>query len=69
MTPNMGTTDKAVRIIAAVILVMLYFTNTLTGTLGLIALVVAGIFLLTSLIGVCPLYLPFGISTRKAGKK
>lgn len=69
MTKNIGTTDKAVRIVVAVILVGLYFTNSLTGTPGVIALIVAGIFFLTSLIGVCPLYLPFGISTRKAEKK
>lgn len=65
MKPNMGTVDKAVRILVAVIIAILYFTNQITGTAAIILLILAGIFILTSFISFCPLYLPFGISTRK----
>ena len=64
MKKNMGTIDKVIRIIVAVIIALLYFVHVLTGTLGIILLVVAAIFLLTSLVGVCPLYLPLKINTR-----
>jgi hypothetical protein len=63
MKSNVGNTDKAVRISIAVLLAALYFTGTITGVLGLIALVVAGVFVLTSLVGFCPLYAIFGMST------
>ena len=63
MKKNMGNTDRIIRIILAAFIVVLFFTKVLTGTLGIVLLVVAGIFVLTSLIGLCPLYLPFGLST------
>jgi len=63
MKKNMGTTDKIVRLLVAIIAAVLYFTGTVTGTLGIVLLVAAGIFLLTSLVSFCPLYAPFGIST------
>jgi hypothetical protein len=65
MKKNMGSIDKIVRIVLALVVVVLYFTNVVSGTLGIVLLVVAGIFVLTSLISFCPLYLPFGISTCK----
>jgi hypothetical protein len=65
MKKNMGTIDRVVRILAAVILAVLYFTNIVSGTIGIVLLVLAVVFLLTSLISFCPLYLPFGLSTRK----
>lgn len=65
MKKNMGSIDKIVRIVLALVIVILYFTNVVSGVLGIILLVVAGIFVLTSLISFCPLYLPFGISTCK----
>lgn len=65
MKANMGSTDKMIRIIVAIIFAALYFTGQVTGTIGIILLVLAGVFVLTSLIGFCPLYLPFGISTCK----
>jgi hypothetical protein len=61
----MGTVDKAVRIVIALIIATLFFTNVITGTLGIILLVLAGIFVLTSLISFCPLYAPFGCKTMK----
>lgn len=63
MKPNMGGTDRIIRFIAAAIAVVLYSTGTLTGTLGIIALVVAAIFTLTSVISFCPLYSIFGLNT------
>lgn len=63
MTKNMGGTDRFIRIIVAIIALILYFTGTLTGTVGIIALVVAGIFLLTSFVSFCPLYSILGMNT------
>lgn len=61
----MGSTDKIIRIAIAVIIAILYFTNTISGTVALVLGAFAVIFLLTSFISFCPLYYPFGISTRK----
>ena len=61
----MGIIDRTIRILIAVVVVTLYLTNIITGTLAIILLVLSAVFLLTSLIGFCPLYLPFGISTKK----
>ena len=61
----MGSTDKIIRIAAAVVIAVLYFTNTISGTLALILGVFAIIFIITSFVSVCPLYIPFGLSTRK----
>lgn len=70
MKKNMGTADRIIRILIAVIIGILYFTGTITGTLGIVLLVLAGVFVLTSFVGVCPLYVPFGIKTCSAkGKK
>jgi len=65
MKKNMGSTDKIIRGIVVIFVAILYFTETINGTLALILGAFAGIMLLTSLISFCPLYLPFGISTRK----
>ena len=65
MKKNMGTVDKVSRIVIAVVMAVLYFTNVVSGTLGIILLLLAVIFVATSLLGFCPLYLPFGFSTRK----
>ncbi len=61
----MGNIDKAARILAAVIIAILYFTGSIAGTTAIILLVVAVIFILTSFVSFCPLYAPFGISTLK----
>lgn len=61
----MGVIDKSVRIAAAVIIAVLYFTHVLSGTAAIILLVIAGIFIVTSFMSFCPAYYPFGISTRK----
>jgi hypothetical protein len=65
MKKNMGTIDKVIRILVAVVIAILYFTGIISGILGIVLLVLAAIFVLTSLISFCPLYLPFGISTCK----
>ena len=61
----MGSADKIIRFVLAIIFVALYFTGTVTGTLGIVLLVLAGVFVLTSLVSFCPLYAPFGLSTCK----
>jgi len=67
MKKNMGTVDKVVRILVAAIILVLYFTHVITGVLAVILLILAGIFVVTSLIGTCPLYMLFGLSTGKKG--
>ena len=59
----MGSADEIIRLIIAAIIGLLYFTGTISGTVGIVFLVLAGIFVLTSFISFCPLYAPFGIST------
>lgn len=68
MKKNMGTTDKAIRILIAIVIGVLYFTNTISGTLAIVLGILALVFLLTSFINFCPLYLPFGINTSKKKK-
>jgi len=63
MKKNMGIFDRVTRTISAAVAIYLYATNIVGGTLGVLIVVVAVIFLLTSFVGVCPLYLPFGLST------
>ncbi|MCX2740931.1 YgaP family membrane protein [Pontibacter anaerobius] len=63
MKKNMGNTDRIIRLILAVLVAVLYFTGTLTGTVGILLLVFAGVFVLTSLVGFCPLYTLIGIDT------
>lgn len=63
MTKNMGKADRIIRTIAAIVFLVLYFTGTVTGTWGIVLLILAILFLLTSLIGFCPIYKPFGIKT------
>ncbi|MFI5144579.1 MAG: DUF2892 domain-containing protein [Ignavibacteria bacterium] len=68
MKKNMGTIDKTIRILLAIVFIFLFFTKTVTGVLGIILLVFAGIFLITSLVSSCPLYTPLGIKTIKTEK-
>ena len=64
MKKNMGGMDKFLRLIVAVTFLMLYLLGIISGTLGIVLLVLAAVFLLTSFISSCPLYIPFGINTR-----
>ena len=65
MKKNMGSTDKIIRIAIAVIIAILYFTNTISGALAIVLGAFAIVFIITSFVSFCPLYAPFGISTRK----
>lgn len=65
MKKNMGTADRVIRTVVAVVIALLYFTGTISGTLAVVLSIVAIAFLLTSAIGFCPVYVPFGISTKK----
>jgi hypothetical protein len=63
MKTNMGSLDKAIRIIIAIAFAMLYITKTVEGTTGIVLLAIGGVFLLTSLISFCPLYTILGLNT------
>lgn len=65
MKKNMGTIDKVIRILIAVVVLILYFANVISGTLAIILLALSVVFIVTSFISFCPLYFPLGISTRK----
>lgn len=65
MKKNMGSTDRIVRVILALILAGLYVGGVVEGTLGIVLVVLALVFVATSFMSFCPLYLPFGLSTCK----
>ena len=65
MKKNMSKIDGAIRITIAAVIAILYFAGVIEGTLGIILLILGGVFVLTSFISFCPLYAPFGISTCK----
>jgi len=65
MKKNMGIADRLIRVLVAIAIAACYFTHLINGLTAIILLVVAGVFLLTSLVSFCPLYLPFGIKTNK----
>ncbi len=65
MKQNMGTVDRIVRVVLALVVAVLYLTGQLSGLAAVILGVLAVIFLVTSAIGFCPLYVPFKLSTRK----
>lgn len=64
----MGSADRIIRILLAVLFAALYFTNTVTGIFGIVLLVLAGVFLLTSFVSFCPLYTLVGLNTCPAKK-
>lgn len=64
MKKNMGTLDRSLRVLLAAVVAVLYLTGQIGGTLAAVLLALAAVFVLTSLVGSCPLYLPFGLSTR-----
>lgn len=63
MKKNMSNLDRSIRVIIAALFAYLYFSGTVTGTLGLVLVVLGAVFVLTSLVSFCPLYTIFGIST------
>lgn len=68
MKKNVGNIDKIIRIALALIFAVLYFTDTITGTLGLVLVILGGVFVLTSLVSFCPLYAMVGMNTCPAKK-
>ena len=69
MKQNMGGADKIVRILIALIIGVLYFKGIVTGTIGIVLMVLAVVFVVTSLVSFCPLYTLFGVSTCKTKKE
>ncbi|MDZ7658291.1 DUF2892 domain-containing protein [Fodinibius sp.] len=65
MKKNMGTIDRLIRTLLAILVGVLYYVDVISGTTAIILGALAIIFLLTSLVSTCPLYMPFGLSTRK----
>lgn len=65
MKKNMGSTDRVIRILIAFVVTILYFVNVISGTLAIVLLLFSAIFILTSMVSFCPLYLPFGLNTGK----
>ncbi|HWP37455.1 MAG TPA: DUF2892 domain-containing protein [Gemmatimonadales bacterium] len=65
MTKNMGTIDRGIRIAIALLVAALYFSGAISGTLAVVLGIVAIAFFVTSLVGWCPSYVPFGLTTRK----
>lgn len=63
MKKNVGSTDKIIRILLAIVFAALFFTGTVTGILGYVLLALGAIFVLTSLVGFCPIYAVLGMST------
>jgi hypothetical protein len=68
MKKNMGSTDRIIRLALAVLLAVLYFTDVISGTLGIVLLIFAFVFVITSLVSFCPLYPLFGLNTGKKTK-
>jgi len=63
MKKNMGTIDRIIRILLAIVVIILYITGSITGFAAIILGILAIVFIITSMIGFCPLYVPFNIST------
>jgi hypothetical protein len=68
MKKNMGGADRVIRLILAAVFAILYFTETVTGTLGLVLIALGAIFVLTSLVSFCPLYTLVGLNTCSSKK-
>lgn len=66
LNQNLGTIDRVIRLVIAVLFAFLYFSGTVSGVLGVILLVLSAVFLATSVFAFCPLYFPFKFSTRKS---
>ncbi|KIC91097.1 DUF2892 domain-containing protein [Flavihumibacter sp. ZG627] len=63
MKKNMGNTDRIIRLVLAAVFAYLYFGGIVTGTWGIVLLVLGVVFVLTSLVGFCPLYTLVGMNT------
>ncbi|MDX1585094.1 MAG: DUF2892 domain-containing protein [Balneolaceae bacterium] len=65
MKKNMGKADRTIRSLLALLMIALYYFEVVSGTVGIVLIVISAIFLLTSFVSFCPLYAPFGLSTCK----
>jgi len=65
MKRNMGIADRVIRVAVAIGILILYLTDVISGWLAIVLGIVAVVFALTSILGFCPLYVPFGLSTKK----
>ncbi|MCB1147730.1 MAG: DUF2892 domain-containing protein [Leptospiraceae bacterium] len=65
MNMNMGLVDRIIRVAVAALIGVLYYTGQISGTAAIILGVLALVFVATSLVGTCPLYLPLKISSKK----
>jgi hypothetical protein len=68
MKKNVGTIDKVIRILIALVIIVLFFSHIISGTLAIILLILSGILIVTSFISLCPIYLMLGLSTEKKNK-
>jgi len=68
MKKNMGTIDRFIRIASAVAIAVLYFGGVINGWLALVLGIIAAAFIITGFVSICPIYLPFGLSTRNSNK-
>jgi hypothetical protein len=64
MKTNVGLTDKIIRVLVAVLIASLYFMGKIDGTLSIVLLIIATIFIATSFISFCPIYRIFGLSSK-----
>jgi hypothetical protein len=69
MKKNMGTADKSIRVLVAIVIAILYFTGVISGTLAIILGIIAVVFIVTSLFSFCPAYVPLKMSTAKKESK
>ncbi len=69
MKVNMGRFDRALRLVAAAVFAVLLIAGVVKGTLAIVMALIAAMFVITTFLGFCPAYVPFGISTKKKGKK
>jgi Na+(H+)/acetate symporter ActP len=65
MKKNMGTLDRVIRVVLAVVVLVLYLTNQISGTAAVILGILAVVFAITGFVGFCPLYVPFNVSTKR----
>lgn len=68
MKRNLGNVDRIIRFVIAAAIAYLYYTEVISGTLGIALLVAAVIFALTSIFSFCPLYAIFGLSSCQTKK-
>ena len=64
MKTNVGLTDKIIRVLVAVLIASLYFMGKIDGTLSIVLLIIATIFIASSFISFCPIYSIFGLSSK-----